>query len=159
MKSSEINNKPIKLRGHHLFCIITHVGKGYSTGFVENMSEIVTQIASGCRVTLVWGPDSICDGWKESPVCHCNKYKDILWRDILGFISISILLRKIILPGCKITINKKDLITLQKCFHKKGFRVGCSGCQWKSLCDEVSAKNFQSTVILKAMELSNDAIK
>jgi hypothetical protein len=41
----------IELRGHHLLCILTYMGKGYTPAFVENYDAIVAQINRG-DVTL-----------------------------------------------------------------------------------------------------------
>jgi hypothetical protein len=35
-----MNNKDIKIRGHHLLCLLHFEGKGYSEEFIENMKIV-----------------------------------------------------------------------------------------------------------------------
>ena len=50
------------IRAHHMLCILGFRGKGYSRGFVENMSRIVDELSSspGTAVEIVDSPDDIC---------------------------------------------------------------------------------------------------
>ncbi|MCX7705965.1 MAG: DUF1284 domain-containing protein [bacterium] len=52
----------LKIRPHHLFCLLGFKGSGYSRAFVENMSRISTTIKKGLDldIELVKGPDDIC---------------------------------------------------------------------------------------------------
>ena len=50
----------LKLRGHNLLCIQGFVGKGYSPGFVANMTRVVDSLGDGRDVTVVDGPDALC---------------------------------------------------------------------------------------------------
>ena len=51
----------IKLRPHHLLCILTYVGKGYSKPFTENFDAICERINQGERnVEIIKGPDDVC---------------------------------------------------------------------------------------------------
>ncbi|OWU61413.1 2Fe-2S ferredoxin, partial [Staphylococcus aureus] len=37
----------IRLRGHHLLCMLTYVGKGYSPAFVENYDAMAGRLGRG----------------------------------------------------------------------------------------------------------------
>ncbi len=50
----------VRLRGHHLLCMLTFVGKGYSPAFVENYDRIAGRLSEGEDILLVDGPDDIC---------------------------------------------------------------------------------------------------
>lgn len=51
----------VRLRGHHLLCLLLYEGKGYSRAFVDNMDKIYSMLQSGrARVQLVQGDDDIC---------------------------------------------------------------------------------------------------
>lgn len=50
----------VKLRGHHLLCILTFVGHGYSRAFSDNYKAVVQRLNAGEPVVLVDGPDDIC---------------------------------------------------------------------------------------------------
>ncbi|MBI2843756.1 MAG: DUF1284 domain-containing protein [Armatimonadetes bacterium] len=51
----------VKLRGHHLLCLLGFRGLGYSDEFVENMARVHERVFSGdCTVEIVPGGDDIC---------------------------------------------------------------------------------------------------
>src|SRR5688572_10685347 len=52
----------MKLRGHHLLCVLGFKGMGYSQCFIDNMAEVVAQLRDSHdpAVEIVEGPDDIC---------------------------------------------------------------------------------------------------
>ncbi len=48
------------LRGHNLLCIQGFVGKGYSPGFVANMTQVVRSLGAAAEVTVVAQADALC---------------------------------------------------------------------------------------------------
>jgi len=50
----------VRLRGHNLLCIQGFVGKGYSPGFVANMTRVVAALGDDAEVTVVAEPDALC---------------------------------------------------------------------------------------------------
>jgi hypothetical protein len=50
----------VRLRGHHLLCILTFVGKGYDGPFVANLARVIDRLAAGEAVLVVDGPDDVC---------------------------------------------------------------------------------------------------
>jgi len=50
----------VRLRGHNLLCIQGFVGKGYSPGFVANMTRVVAGLGDDAEVTVVAEPDALC---------------------------------------------------------------------------------------------------
>ncbi len=52
----------MKLRGHHLLCVLGFKGMGYSQSFIDNMAEVVAQLMDSHdpAVEIVEGPDDIC---------------------------------------------------------------------------------------------------
>ena len=53
---------PLRLRGHHLLCILGFRGLGYDAGFTANMARIVRRVRAhpNALLELIVGPDSIC---------------------------------------------------------------------------------------------------
>lgn len=39
------SERPVRLRPHHLLCMQTFVGNGYSEAFVENMKQVLARLA------------------------------------------------------------------------------------------------------------------
>ena len=47
----------VRLRAHHLLCMLTYVGKGYSPAFVENYEAIAARLSAGEEIEMVAGPE------------------------------------------------------------------------------------------------------
>ncbi|MCL2753945.1 MAG: DUF1284 domain-containing protein [Defluviitaleaceae bacterium] len=52
----------MKLRPHHLLCTQGYEGKGYNSGFVDNMTAIVTHLRNdaSAAIEIVFSTDDIC---------------------------------------------------------------------------------------------------
>lgn len=56
----------IRLRPHHLLCLVAFQGEGYSPEFVEKTRDLQRALlADGGVIELVRGPDDLCDGCPE----------------------------------------------------------------------------------------------
>ena len=62
----------VRLRAHHLLCMLTYVGNGYSPAFVENYEVIAARLSAGEEIELVAGPDDICVPLTADPDAHCH---------------------------------------------------------------------------------------
>ncbi|MBO6860924.1 MAG: DUF1284 domain-containing protein, partial [Roseibium sp.] len=62
----------VSIRPHHLLCMLTYLGKGYTPAFVENYSTIVQRLNEGEPIELVEGPDTLCQPMLDEPGCHCR---------------------------------------------------------------------------------------
>ena len=51
----------MRVRGHNLLCIQGFVGRGYSPEFVANMARVVQALGETAEVTVVAGPDVLCE--------------------------------------------------------------------------------------------------
>ncbi len=61
-----VNDNVIKLRPHHLLCTQGYSGKGYSEGFVDNMSTVVDRLRNGNdEIQIVFNTDNICRSCPE----------------------------------------------------------------------------------------------
>ena len=118
----------LHLRPHHLLCLKTSVGRGYSEEFVEHMTLVKRQLTANplTLITLVSGTDDLC----SRPNCvdgQCTSEKpalfDRLVRDKLGQNTPSTLIG--IPENLRIT---EDLIT-----------ACCPGCEWRGLCSSTLA--------------------
>jgi len=73
----------LRLRPHHLLCLLTYAGKGYSPAFVANLDAVASRVASGETVEIVAGPDDICRPVAADPDHHCHAAR-IVRRDRLA---------------------------------------------------------------------------
>ncbi len=58
----------VELRPHHLLCMLTYVGKGYSPAFCANYDAVLARLSAGEEILLVDGPDSVCAPPCRSPI-------------------------------------------------------------------------------------------
>ncbi|WJH32930.1 DUF1284 domain-containing protein [Paenibacillus sp. CC-CFT747] len=77
----------VKLRGHHLLCLLGYRGMGYSAEFCANMTSIYERLRQQPEqsVELVEGPDEICRAYPEDKTNHCrgtvgNRDREVLLR-------------------------------------------------------------------------------
>lgn len=109
----------MKLRGHHLLCLLGFRGLGYSPEFVENMSGIAQRLRSSpqTRIEIVRQPDDICtpcpflgkkgcrDKGPNSEKRKIERDKDVMGRlnvetgDKLSWLEIRKRIRPSISPG------------------------------------------------------------
>lgn len=114
----------LHLRPHHLLCLQTFVGRGYSEEFVEHMTLAKRQLTADPRtpIILVNGADDLCAHCPNCIEGQCTSEKPALFdravRDKLGQNTPSILIG--IPNDLRIT---EDLLI-----------ASCPGCDWRELC-------------------------
>lgn len=124
-----VNSNRIYLRPHHLMCIQSYVGKGYSEEFVKNMDIVVGSLRENGDqiVQLIEENDHICshcphniDGLK----CESDEKVITMDKKVLAHLDIT--------PG-KYTYNYL-LNRLKEKFTDKAFKDICGDCEWYELC-------------------------
>ncbi len=140
----------ITLRCHHLLCMLTHIGKGYTPAFTANMIEVVQAIGRGESFTITTGPDSICQPWIDEcgpEGVHCFK-ADLLAKDRDALAKVSHWLERDLSPGVTVSLSRADIETLRSMFsEQQQSMLACIDCQWNSLCADVAASGFQGCVL------------
>ena len=138
----------IRVRPHHLLCMLTFVGKGYTPAFIENFEEIARRIAAGNeKVEVVEGPDDICSAYLTDKNCHCHN-ASVAERDRLAKEALANLLQQPVQPGQAVLLTSDTLHKMRTAFVAGTIRTACNGCQWKSLCDEMAQNDFLGTRLL-----------
>jgi uncharacterized protein len=138
----------IRLRPHHLLCMLTFAGKGYSPDFIANFDRITAQIASGNQtIELTFAPDDICAPLLADASYHCRN-TSISERDSLAAEALTELLQEPVQPGTSLTLTTSTLDRMRHAFHSGSIRKACHGCQWSPLCDSIAANNFIDTHLL-----------
>ncbi|ADV83315.1 DUF1284 domain-containing protein [Terriglobus saanensis] len=139
----------IKLRAHHLLCMLTFVGEGYTPAFVSNFEEVIWSIKRGeALVKIVQGPDDLCSPLFKEAVCHCHD-PSVLLRDERAAADLGVLLELAIGPGESLLLTEDVLQTLRRSFADGTIRSACLDCQWKPLCDTVAERSFHGTRLLQ----------
>ena len=136
---------PIKLRAHHLLCILTHIGKGYTDEFVRNFERIVERLNAGTAVELVDGLDDICaaiHGCKEGE--HCERASPGE-RDRKALVDINAALNIPLSVGTQIVLTKDMVSRLRQLFTAGSIRNACPGCDWHDLCSGIAENQFKET--------------
>jgi hypothetical protein len=135
----------IRLRPHHLLCMLTFAGKGYTPAFVANFEQVTSRIAAGNEtIQIVDGPDDICSPLLTEANCHCHNSSVIL-RDRHAAEAISDLLQLPIRAGANLPTRQDVLPILREAFVTGTIRQACVGCQWKPTCDAIAENGFTET--------------
>ena len=78
----------VPMRAHHLLCMLSYSGEGYSPAFVHGFNGIVQRLGAGEPMELVTGPDAICAPLCNDACAHCHnasvKQRDRLAADALA---------------------------------------------------------------------------
>lgn len=131
----------VRLRAHHLLCMLTFVGEGYSPEFVANFRRLVERLGRdddvGEEIEIVDGPDDVCAPLLCAPDCHCVKPGPAT-RDRLAVEQVSALLGLPVGPGARLRLSAERVASLRAAFAQGSIRAACEGCQWKSLCDRIA---------------------
>lgn len=132
----------IRLRPHHLLCMLTYIGKGYSPDFVRNYDAIAVRISDGEALDIVEGPDDICGPLLDTPDPHC--FGDgVGGRDRQAAADVAAILGQDIHAGVRLVLDPSRIALLRAHFSGGGIRAACRGCEWSELCDGVAAEGYQ----------------
>ncbi|MCJ8140692.1 DUF1284 domain-containing protein [Falsirhodobacter halotolerans] len=134
----------LRLRAHHLLCLLTYVGRGYTPDFVANYDRIAARLAQGEDIVLVDGPDDICAPLLNGPSPHCHG-DSVRARDRRAAADTGHLLGQRLDTGTRITLDAARLAALRQGFADGRLRAACAGCAWTDLCNVVSAKGYAQT--------------
>lgn len=136
----------VRLRAHHLLCLLTYVGKGYSPAFIANMTRIARLIAAGETVEIVEGPDDICAPLLDGPDPHCER-ASVAERDRAAARDLDRWLDLEIRPGTQVSLGPDLFQRLRTAFAAKRIRSACTGCEWFGLCGSIAATGFEGAIL------------
>ncbi|VWX57676.1 2Fe-2S ferredoxin [Burkholderiales bacterium 8X] len=136
----------VQLRPHHLLCILTYVGKGYSPSFTANFDRVVDRLRDGEEVELQPGPDEICRplldehaGCEARP--HCGE-PGVVLRDARATRDLEQLLGHALPAGARLCFDAERLRAFRHAFRRGAVRSACDGCPWSDLCTRVADGAF-----------------
>ena len=138
----------VRLRAHHLLCMLTFVGEGYTSAFTDNYHRIAERLSEGEEIKLISGPDDICAPLFNEEEPHCFK-ASVIERDAAALADISALLGEEIGIGAMLVPDARLLAKLRRNFASGEIRHACLGCEWGDLCSRIADGSF-SGVLIKA---------
>lgn len=115
----------IQIRAHHLLCLATFRGKGYSADFVANMQHYYSRFQLGERAVLISEPDVICQACPEED-CRAE-LRDQRLLALTGW-----------LVGEEIQVDERIRSLIPE--FKKCLGVVCQGCPWLALCERLEPR-------------------
>ncbi len=127
----------VRLRGHHLLCMLTYVGKGYSSAFVENYDRIAGRLSKGEDILLVDGPDDICAPLLCGSDCHCYE-ASVRERDRLAMEAVGNLLGQTLSTQNPFGLDAKRLALMRHAFAEGVLRDACERREWSNLCTRIA---------------------
>jgi uncharacterized protein len=126
----------IRLRGHHLLCLLGFRGMGYSEHFAENMRAVYERLRKEPEVTIeiVRGVDDLCCCFPSDQPNHCDQ-ASVHSRDetVIHHLGLRV--------GEKITWAQ-ILQTIRTNLKPTHITLWCQGCPWLSygVCEEGVAR-------------------
>jgi len=140
----------VRLRAHHLLCMLTYAGDGYSRAFTANFDAIVERIAAGENILIVAGPDDLCAPLLCAPDPHCLR-DSVRERDRLAARDLGKLLDMDVSAKCRVTIGEPELRRMREAFASGETREACQGCEWHGLCTAVARRGFRDAKLGPAL--------
>jgi uncharacterized protein len=139
----------VRLRPHHLLCMLAYSGKGYTDAFVANYDAVMARLNDREEIVIVSGPDDICSALLCEPDCHCHN-QSILARDADAAAEVSRCLGRPIAEGETLVVDHATLGLLHAGFHDGSIRTACgayadsAACEWHDLCSAVAKDGFRN---------------
>lgn len=133
----------VRLRGHHLLCLLTYKGEGYGPAFVANLDRIAARLAAGEAALVVEGPDDICGPLLAGADgdAHCCLAR-VAERDRKALAALAGHLGGPLAPGRSLRLDSTTVASLRAAFAGGAIRAACVGCEWAGLCTAIAAEGF-----------------
>ncbi|KRB15037.1 2Fe-2S ferredoxin [Mesorhizobium sp. Root695] len=139
----------IRLRAHHLLCLLTYVGKGYTPAFTANYDRVADRLSRGEDILLVSGPDDVCAPLLDEPEPHCLN-ESVVERDRLAAQDVEELLARPIRVGTRLDLDVAMLARMRRAFSAGRVRKACGGCEWNELCSTIAAGGYSGTLVQRS---------
>ncbi|MCW0000371.1 DUF1284 domain-containing protein [Pararhizobium sp. YC-54] len=137
----------IRLRPHHLLCMLTFVGRGYTQAFTENYIRIAARLSAGEDILVVEGPDDVCAPMLGEADHHCL-CDSVTERDLKAWQAVEALLKVPAGPGASIRPDTDFLKRMREAFSAGSIREGCARCEWSPLCTGIAASGFDGVLVV-----------
>ena len=131
----------VRLRAHHLLCMLTYVGEGYSRAFTANYDRIVARLSAGEEIELVAGLDDVCAPLLEGAEPHCHQ-ESVVERDRLATLAVSEIVGRRLAIGETIGLSAALVERMREAFASGISRAACSACEWSGLCTRIAGGGY-----------------
>ena len=131
----------VRLRAHHLLCMLTYVGEGYSRAFTANYDRIVARLSAREEIELVAGPDDVCAPLLEGTEPHCHQ-ESVVERDRLAALAVSEIVGRRLVVGETIELSAALVERMREAFARGTSREACSACEWSGLCTRIAGGGY-----------------
>ncbi|ARK22021.1 DUF1284 domain-containing protein [Sporosarcina ureae] len=142
----------IKLRGHHIFCLLGYRGMGYSEEYTANMTNIHDELRErpDTFIQIMKGPDYLCAKFPEGQPYHCED-DGIYVRD-------SEILHKLGLKVSDVLPWREVERRIRVHVVPEDIAVVCETCSWRSygFCQEGVASVIESNGLKKVLPSGMD---
>lgn len=125
-----MNERGLRIRGHHLICLQYFHGEGYSPEFVRNLFSVIQRLVHGEKATVVVGPDDVCAACPALADGQCAQEPEneeairILDQLALEMLELE--------PGQEFEWGPTTL-SVQR-FIERWRALACEGCEWEEQC-------------------------
>lgn len=136
----------VQLRAHHLLCMLTFVGEGYTPAFTANYHRIAKRLSAGEEIEIVSGPDDICAPLLKEASAHCLRPGPKA-RDAAAAKAVGRLLGMAVGQGTRISLDEGLLHRLRQSFAADEIRGACEGCEWSELCSSIACGGFKDVLV------------
>ncbi len=134
----------VRLRAHHLLCLLTYMGRGYTPAFTTNYDALAKRIRDGEGIRIVAGPDDICAPLLDDPQAHCRRQSAVR-RDRAAAQAVTRLLSRPVETDQPFVMDAATVARLRAAFADGSIRAACVGCEWASLCSAIAADGYPQT--------------
>jgi hypothetical protein len=131
----------VRLRAHHLLCMLTFAGEGYTPDFTANFAAIAGRIRDGEAIQLVDGADDVCAPLASSHDGHCAG-PSARRRDRAALLAITKDAAWPATAAGELLLDAADIARLRIRFASGSVRRACDGCEWSDLCTQIAADSF-----------------
>jgi hypothetical protein len=135
----------IRLRAHHLLCMLTFAGEGYSPAFVANFGAVVARIGAGESIELVDGPDDVCAPLDGSDDAHCTE-PSVRRRDREALRALAAT-DPPLSHARPLILDAGAIGTLRAHFATGTIRAACANCPWSQLCTEIADAGYAAAIL------------
>lgn len=143
----------VRLRGHHLLCLLTYKGLGYSPAFVAGMTATAGRLVDGAAAEIVEGPDDIC-----APLCqseqnpHCHE-ATVPERDRRALSLVAAVLGRPVSAGDRLVFDEAMRKRLRAAYRDGAFEPACALCEWQPLCRDIAAGGYAGALFRSPGEI------